>query len=121
QAVPRMAAVLVGCVMKTCSVSFAGGAGGGGAGVPLAPTTLTCIVVVPVRPAASRTEAVKVLLPFVPGVHGIVTGPRAAIVWLPTTMPFAFRVKAFADPLVPSTHSTTHAVPRRSRPPSAPG
>ncbi len=108
-AVPLTVAPGFGAVIAT--LREPDGGGGGGATTPLAPWALTCIVAEPVRPAASRTEAVSVVLPLTVGVHAIVTGPREDVVWLPTTLPAALSVKTFAEPLVPSTHSTTGAVP----------
>ena len=98
-------------MIATLTVPDGGGGGGGGLVTPLAPWTLTWVVVEPVRPAASRTEAVSVVLPLTVGVHGITTGPREDVVWLPTNLPAALSVKTFEEPLVPSTHSTTDAVP----------
>src|SRR6185295_12139269 len=120
-AVPRLtSAPTFGAVIATLIVPDGGGGGGGGVVVttPLAPWTLTWVVVEPVRPVASRTEAVSVVLPLTAGVHGITTGPREDVVRVPTTFPAALSVKTFEEPLVPSTHSTTDAVPRTMAPAS---
>src|SRR5687767_13389172 len=71
------------------------------------------MLTLPVRPAASRTVAVSVCVPFgtVAVFQARLTGPRADVVWLPTCRPSALNVKTLAEPLVPSTHSTTHAAP----------
>jgi hypothetical protein len=74
---------------------------------------MTVMLVVPVFPVASRTVPAKVCVPFVsPCVtHGIDTGPRAVVVLVVIGLPSALRVKVFDAPLVPSTQSTTQAVP----------
>jgi hypothetical protein len=41
------------------------------------------VLVLPVLPAASRTLAERICVPFGSAVHGSVTGPRDEVVWLP--------------------------------------
>jgi len=74
---------------------------------------LTLIVVLPVLPVASRTVALRLTAPFaVPVViHGIETGPRLDVTWLPRTCPLTEIVKVFDVPLWPSTHKVGHTVP----------
>lgn len=80
---------------------------------------MTLTLELPVLPAASRTVAVTVWLPLDKPVvvHGIETGPRAEVVWLPTIAPSTLSVKALDDPLLPSTHITTQALPPTVAPP----
>jgi hypothetical protein len=80
---------------------------------------VTLTLELPVLPAASRTVAVTVWLPLDKPVvvHGIETGPRAEVVWLPTIAPSTLSVKALDDPLLPSTHITTQALPPTVAPP----
>jgi hypothetical protein len=82
--------------------------------------TVTVRLVLPVLPLASRTVALSVWLPLptLVVVHGIVTGPRAEVVWLPTVAPSTLSVKTLEEPLDPSTHSTTQAVPPTVAPPA---
>src|SRR5256885_9792037 len=71
------------------------------------------MLAVPVLPCASRTVAVSVWVPLITDrvSHGTVTGPRDDVVCVPTCLPSALSVKTLDDPLVPSTHITTQAVP----------
>ena len=76
------------------------------------------MLVVPVCPMASRTVPVRVWVPFGTGVvpaafvtHGMLTGPRDAVVWLLISLPSTLSVKTFEAPVVPSAHRTTQTVP----------